>query len=100
VVVMKVAVLPMAEAEPNSVSAPLAMMVPVETMLPVFFWRAALETMDTPEARRQWQAWRDAPPNTRTDLPVERRPPSTDEPPALILLRDYFGVMMTAERPS
>jgi hypothetical protein len=55
-----------------------------------------LRTMDTPEARAQWQAWRNAPPNQRTDLPVRRRPPSSDEPPALILMRDYFGVMMTA----
>lgn len=58
--------------------------------------RVTLSTMDTPEARAQWQAWRDAPPNQRADLPVRRRPPSTDEPPALILMRDYFGVMMSA----
>jgi hypothetical protein len=55
-----------------------------------------LRTMDTPEARADWQAWRDAPPNQRTDLPVRRRAPSSDEPPALVLMRDYFGVMMTA----
>lgn len=58
--------------------------------------RVTLSTMNTPEARAQWQAWRDAPPNQRADLPVRRRPPSTDEPPALILMRDYFGVMMSA----
>jgi hypothetical protein len=55
-----------------------------------------LRTMGTPEARAQWQAWRNAPPNQRTDLPVRRRAPSSDEPPALVLMRDYFGVMMTA----
>jgi hypothetical protein len=55
-----------------------------------------LRTLGTPEARAEWQAWRDAPPNQRTDLPVRRRPPSSAEPPALVLMRDYFGVMMTA----
>ena len=58
--------------------------------------KVTLRTMDTPEARAQWQAWRDAPPNQRTDLPVRRRAPSSDEPPALVLMRDYFAVMMTA----
>ena len=58
--------------------------------------RVTLRTMDAPDARADWQAWRDAPPNQRTDLPVKRHPPSSDEPPALVLLRDYFGVMMSA----
>jgi hypothetical protein len=58
--------------------------------------RATLAALGTPEARAQWQAWRDAPPNVKTDLPVRRRRPPSEEPPALILMRDYFGVMMTA----
>lgn len=58
--------------------------------------RVALATLDMPKARAQWQAWREAPPNRRTDLPVKRHPPSSDEPPALVLMRDYFGVMMSA----
>jgi hypothetical protein len=58
--------------------------------------RATLRTMDTPQARADWQAWRDAPPNQRDDLPVKRRPPSSNEPPSLILMRDHFPVMMSA----
>jgi uncharacterized membrane protein YedE/YeeE len=58
--------------------------------------RTTLATMGTPAARAEWQAWRDAPPNVKTDLPVRRRRPSSEEPPALVLMRDYFGVMMTA----
>ncbi len=27
----------------------------------------------------------------RSDTPVDRRPPTSDEPPSLILLRDHFG---------
>jgi hypothetical protein len=55
-----------------------------------------LRSLDTPEAQAEWNAWREAPPNVRTDLPVRRHPPSSDEPPALILMRDYFPVMMAA----
>ena len=58
--------------------------------------RTTLHEMDTPEARAQWQAWRDAPVNQDGPGPVRRRPPSSDEPPALVLMRDYFGVVMSA----
>jgi hypothetical protein len=58
--------------------------------------RVTLRTMDTPEARAQWEAWRKSPANERTDLPVRRRPPKSPEPPALVLMRDYFGIMLTA----
>ena len=56
--------------------------------------RVTLRTMDTPAARAQWDAWRAAPPNQRTDLPVRRHPPSSDEPPSLVMMRDHFPVMM------
>jgi hypothetical protein len=58
--------------------------------------RLAFENFDTPEARAEWEAWREAPPNQRDDLPVKRRPPTSAEPPTLVLMRDYFGVMLTA----
>jgi hypothetical protein len=57
--------------------------------------QSTLEAFDTPEARAQWQAWREAEPNTSEQGPVQRRPPSTTEPPALVLMRDYFGVMLS-----
>jgi hypothetical protein len=62
----------------------------------LYLRRATLATLDTPAARAEWQAWRDAPPNVKTDLPVRRRRPPSEEPPALVLMRDYFGAMMTA----
>jgi hypothetical protein len=55
-----------------------------------------LRDMDTPEARAQWQAWREAEPNQASDGPVRRRPPSTLEPPELLLMRDHFAVVMSA----
>jgi hypothetical protein len=56
--------------------------------------RATLRELGTPAAKAQWQAWRQADPNRPGAGPVERRAPSYDEPPALILLRDHFAVMM------
>lgn len=53
-----------------------------------------LGSLGTAEARADWQNWRDAPPNQDQDGPVKRRAPSTDEPPALILMRDHFSVVM------
>jgi hypothetical protein len=58
--------------------------------------RLTLSAMATPAAQAEWNNWREAPPNVRTDLPVKRRRPSSNEPPALVLMRDHFPVMMTA----
>ena len=63
----------------------------------VFYMRtAALRDFDTPEARAQWQSWREAPPNSDTNGPVRRKPPTAEEPPALLLMRDYFVMVMSA----
>jgi hypothetical protein len=55
-----------------------------------------LSAMATPAAQAEWNNWRQAPPNVRTDLPVKRHAPSSDEPPSLVLMRDHFPVMMAA----
>jgi hypothetical protein len=61
------------------------------------FWarQITLRTMDTPEAREQWRAWRESPPNQDSDGPVRRRPPNSTEPPALLLVRDHFAVILS-----
>lgn len=56
---------------------------------------AALREMDTPEARAEWQRWRESKPNQDVDGPVVRQPPKVAEPPALVLLRDHFAVVMS-----
>ncbi len=58
--------------------------------------RTTLRDMGTPEAKAEWQAWRESEPNQSDTGPVKRRPPTTAEPPALILMRDHFPVVMTA----
>lgn len=69
----------------------------VEIVVVVLVFQAremALREMDTPEARAQWEAWREAEPNTTDQGGVRRRPPSSPEPPTLVLLRDHFGVIL------
>ena len=51
--------------------------------------------MSAPEAKQAWGEWRgetERPPEP--GLPVARRPVQSDEPPALILMRDHFPVIM------
>ena len=50
----------------------------------------ALETYGTAEANAHWQDWRDAAERIAEEGPVSRRPPKSNEPPALMLMRDHF----------
>ncbi len=63
----------------------------------MFIVRAnTLRVMSTPEAQAEWEAWRASDVNQRDDLPVKRRPPKSPEPPALVLMRDHFPVLLGA----
>jgi hypothetical protein len=54
-----------------------------------------LTELNTPEARRQWQAWKqETSEKQQAAEPVRRRPVRSDEPPALILLRDHFAAIV------
>jgi hypothetical protein len=51
--------------------------------------------LSMPQSVAQWQAWRDAVRQQQANPgPVERRVPKSGEPPALVLMRDYFGVSL------
>ena len=54
--------------------------------------------LDTPEARRQWQVWKEqtAQQQKESGSAVQRRPVMSDEPPALILLRDRFPAIVAS----
>jgi hypothetical protein len=57
--------------------------------------RAALATYGTPQAQAEWEAWRRAAGEmAQAPGPVRRRPPASAEPPALVLMRDHFGVCL------
>ena len=55
-----------------------------------------LATFGTPQATAEWQAWREAAGKQTQRGPVRRRMPKSPEPPALVLMRDHFAVVMTA----
>jgi hypothetical protein len=57
--------------------------------------RSALATLDTPKAREQWRAWKtETERQKKTGDPIDRRSVRSDEPPALILLRDRFPAIL------
>ncbi|HEX2477182.1 MAG TPA: hypothetical protein VHK01_20670 [Lacipirellulaceae bacterium] len=55
----------------------------------------ALAELATPESIRKWEAWReDVRQQDKQAGPVRRRVPKSAEPPALVLMRDYFAVSL------
>lgn len=58
--------------------------------------RWALAEMATPKSSGDWLTWRsDVEQQQQHAGPVWRRVPESVEPPAIVLMRDYFGVCMT-----
>jgi hypothetical protein len=58
--------------------------------------RSALTNLATTESIDNWQAWReDVKHQQENPETVQRRIPKSPEPPALVLMRDYFGVSLT-----
>jgi len=56
----------------------------------------AFAVYGTPQAQTEWDTWReDVKELERQPYPVKRRVPKSTEPPALVLMRDYFGVCLT-----
>ena len=54
-----------------------------------------IASLSTPEALASWRAWADETQRPAgDDQPVARRPVTSDEPPALILMRDHFAVVL------
>jgi hypothetical protein len=61
------------------------------------FWirQIVLTQFSTPQSIADWQAWReDVRQQQANPGPVERRIPKSEEPPVLVLMRDYFLVSL------
>jgi hypothetical protein len=58
--------------------------------------RSVLSGLDDEAGREQWREWKrqEQARALAKKSPVERRPPTTDEPPAVILLRDHFAAIV------
>ena len=72
----------------------VALMVAIGAAL-VYARRQVIAQLDTPEARAQWHAWKtETEKQAESPGPVARRKVHSDEPPALVLLRDHFTTIM------
>jgi hypothetical protein len=60
--------------------------------------RRVLDAGRTNLARQNWQAWKDevARQQSQENVPVRRQVPQSEEPPATLLLRDHYAVVLTA----
>jgi hypothetical protein len=61
------------------------------------FWlrQSAVADLSSPKSISDWHQWREDVREQQTNRgPVERRVPKSDEPPALVLIRDNFGVLL------
>lgn len=57
--------------------------------------RQALATYGGAAAQVEWDAWREGAQRLADESgPVKRRAPKSAEPPALVLMRDHFGVCL------
>ena len=61
-------------------------------MFQVRNWSAT--TFDNETAVRRWQEWRQDVIDQPDDAPVTRRVPKSEQPPAFVLLHDYFAVCL------
>ena len=58
---------------------------------------SAIEALSTSEELAHWKKWKaEAAQQDGTTGPVARRPPKSDEPPTLVLLRDHYPVLVVA----
>ena len=69
----------------------------VSTIVGAMFWlrQSAVADLSSPNSVADWQEWRqDVHEQQKSRGPVERRVPKSEEPPELVLMRDFFGVLM------
>lgn len=56
----------------------------------------AMAIYGTPQAQTEWDTWRDDVKELeKQPYLIKRRVPKSEEPPALVLMRDYFGVCLS-----
>lgn len=63
----------------------------------LFLARArVIEALANPQAQADWQQWKAEVIQQQADpkSPIRRHPPQSDQPPGLILMRDYFGIVV------
>jgi hypothetical protein len=73
----------------------LLMTVLVATM--IIARQSSIHRLSAPESLASWREWRnDVQQQQGQSAPVQRRVPESQEPPALVMWRDYFAIMLIA----
>lgn len=88
----------MPKLQPTHVAWAAAYLVFIAAIIFGVFYarRRALEIYGTTSAQSEWETWReDATKMSKGAGPVTRRPPKSPQPPALLLMRDYFGICLS-----
>jgi hypothetical protein len=70
----------------------------VSGVVATMFWArgTAIRDLSSPQSLADWRTWREDVRQQQSQAgPVERRVPKSEEPPALVLWRDYFGVLVS-----
>jgi hypothetical protein len=59
---------------------------------------SVLAQLDDPQQRAEWQEWKQQEESRAAakDAPVTRRPPTSTEPPSLVLMRDHFAAAVAS----
>ena len=61
----------------------------------MFYVRYSVLQSASVQTQREWEAWRESVKEGQgQDAPVQRRVPKSEEPPAIVLLRDHFTVCL------
>jgi hypothetical protein len=91
----------MTEQPPNPLRFNLAWLVVYVALMAlviagvIYGRNRAMEIYGSTTAQAEWDAWRDdAKRMAEQPSPVKRRVPGSAEPPALVLMRDYFAVCL------
>lgn len=85
-------------AKPTTLALGVAAYLTMVLAIVVSLWMyrsRALTSFDTAASQRDWQAWREAATESGLRGGVKRSRPTSVEPPALVMMRDHFGVCLT-----
>jgi len=73
-----------------------ALLVAMTTISLITIRSWSTESFSTAESQDDWQQWRSETERQESGSgPVQRRKAKSVEPPTLVLMRDYFGLMLT-----
>lgn len=79
------------------ITVALYLLTMIGTVWGIYDARAkTIDAYSTAQAQNEWEKWRNEATTQTNDGTVVRRQPKSLEPPALVLMRDHFAVVLSA----